>query len=124
MIDAESFYEHAFSQYEAGQLDAAIETFRILCTRDPLEGKFWFGLAATLQEKRTYDEAIQAWAVTAVLKTTDPYPHFHAAECYFSQRNLEDATLALDEAARRLGEDDPLQEKVAFLRDQWNIGRN
>lgn len=121
MLDVEPFYTDAFAQYEAGKFTEAIEAFRLLCYRHPLEGRFWFGLAASLQESRKYEEALQAWAVAAVLKRRDPYPHFHAAECYFSLQNLEDGAKALDEAAEKSNENLDLKEKIALLREQWKV---
>lgn len=112
-------YTDAFFQYQSGNYAEAIDAFRLLCTHEPLEGKFWFGLAASLQESKDYEQALQAWAVTSLLKPNDPYPHFHAAECYLSLANLADATKALDEAASRANTS--LQEKITLLREQWSF---
>jgi type III secretion system low calcium response chaperone LcrH/SycD len=120
-MSQELFYADAFAQYQAGNVSEAIEAFRLLCTRHPLEGKFWFGFAASLQENGNYDEALHAWAVTTLLKPSDPYPHFHAAECYLSLQNLEEATLALDEVSKLVDTENPLYEKIALLREQWSL---
>ncbi|MBI3508435.1 MAG: tetratricopeptide repeat protein [Chlamydiia bacterium] len=117
-MNGELIYADAFAQYEAGRLADATESFRLLCYQHPLEGKFWFGLAASLQESRSYLDALQAWAVASILQTTDPYPHFHAAECYLSLQNKEDAALALQQAEQRTP-NEPLREKIALLREQW-----
>ena len=119
MIEAEPFYADAFAQYESGRFEDAIEAFRLLCFQYPLEGKYWFGLAASLQEGKQYNDALQAWAVASVIKQTDPYPHFHAAECYFSLQNLDEALMALDAASEHAGQNEDLQEKIALLRQQW-----
>jgi len=112
-------YADAFAQYEADNFLEAIDSFRLLCAHEPLEGKFWFGLAASLQEAKDYDGALQAWAVTSLLKPSDPYPHFHAAECYLSLQNPTEAAKALNEAAPRA--DAPLEEKITLLREQWSL---
>lgn len=117
--EAEVLYADAFNQYEAGRFQEAVEAFRHLCFLHPFEAKFWFGLAASLQESRSYPEALEAWAVTALLNPKAPHPHFHAAECYFSLQNREEALTALDEAAMKVGNDVDLEEKIAFLRQQW-----
>lgn len=121
MIDAESLYADAFAQYEAGRWEDAIEVFRSLCFHHPLEGRFWFGLAASLQESGQYEGALQAWAVSSILNRSDPYPHFHAAECYISLQNLNDASIAFDQALERSAENLDLKEKIALLRDQWRV---
>lgn len=123
MDDAESIYAYAFGHYEAGNLTQAAESFRLLCFQHPFEGKFWFGLAATLQESKSYPLALEAWAVAAILKPSDPFPHFHAAECYFSLNNLQEASLALEEAELRSTQENPLQDKISLLRELWNLNK-
>jgi type III secretion system low calcium response chaperone LcrH/SycD len=119
--DVEKFYAYAYAHYTSGNWSEAADVFRLLCTRRPLEAKFWFGLGATLQESSSYNDALHAWAMCALLKKEDPYPHFHAAECYFSLEQEKEAQKALSEAGSRVSEMDPLQEKIAILKEQWKV---
>lgn len=119
--EIEEFYAYGFSQYESGNWKSAVEAFRILCTRRPFEPRFWFGLSASLQEASSYTDALHAWAMTAILKEKDPYPHFHAAECYFSMGNIGDAAKALREVEVRICLSHPLREKVDLLKERWNL---
>ena len=119
--DVEQFYAYGYAQYGTGNWSEAADVFRLLCTRRPLEPRFWFALGATLQEAKSYFDALNAWAMAALLREKDPYPHFHAAECYFSIKETTEATKALGEALLRLENQHPLQEKITLLKDQWKV---
>lgn len=119
--EVEQFYAYAFAQYESGNWNEAADVFRVLCTRRPFESRFWFGLGATLQEAESYRDALQAWAMAALLNEKDPFPHFHAAECYFSMQDAEEAGKALFQAQRRMDPDHPLGPKVKLLQEQWMV---
>ena len=93
----------------------------LLCTRRPLESRFWFALGATLQESKSYSDALHAWAMAALLQKEDPYPHFHAAECCFSLQWSEDAAMALKEAEVRTPKTHPLKGKISLLKEQWKV---
>lgn len=119
--EVERFYAYGFAQYGSGHWDEAADVFRVLCTRRPLEPKFWFGLGATLQEAGGYKEALYSWAMAALLKKEDPYPHFHAAECCFSLQMTQDGALALAESENRIDPVHPLKEKISLLKQQWGL---
>lgn len=119
--EIERFYAYGFAQYGTGNWGEAADVFRVLCTRRPLEARFWFALGATLQEAESYADALHAWAMAALLRDEDPFPHFHAAECYLSTKDKEEALLALKEAERRIGKQHPLQGKIALLKEQWKV---
>jgi len=118
--ETEAFYLYAYSHYQSGHWAEAADLFRLLCTRRPLESRFWFGLGAALQEGCSYFEALHSWAMAALLKPADPYPHFHAAECYYSLNDRSEAEKALLEAASKIdAATHPLGNKIALLKEQW-----
>lgn len=121
--EVEKFYAYGFAQYGSGNWSEAVDVFRVLCTRRPLEPRFWFGLGATLQEAGSYHDALHSWAMAALLKKEDPYPHFHAAECCFSLQMLQDGAKALAESEMRsrVQPSHPLKEKIGLLRQQWRL---
>ncbi len=122
MQGSEALYTHAFAQYQTGGIEKAIEAFRVLCAEQPLEARFWFGLAASLQEGRDYKLALHAWAMAALLDPKDPYPHFHAAECSLSIDDRKDAILALQEAQKRIDDaKHPLQDRILVLKEAWSL---
>jgi len=118
-LETERFYAYGFAHYEAGSLIEAADTFRVLCTKQPLDARFWFALGATLQEAKSYKDALNAWAMTALLEKENPYPHFHAAECFFSLQEAPDAQKALEEAENRIEPDHPLKGRIDLLKTQW-----
>lgn len=119
--EVERFYTYGFAQYGSGNWGEAADVFRVLCTRRPLEPRFWFALGATLQEAGSYHDALHSWAMAALLKKEDPYPHFHAAECCFSLHMSDDAAKALSESETRIQSDHPLKPKIGLLRQQWRL---
>ncbi len=120
--EVEKFYAYGFAQYNSGRWAESADVFRVLCTRRPLEARFWFALGATLQEAESYSDALHAWAMCALLKKEDPYPHFHAAECCFSLNWTGDASKALKEAEERAGAGGhPLKDKISLLRERWKV---
>lgn len=121
--EVERFYAYGFAQYNSGNWAEATDVFRLLCTRRPLEPRFWFALGATLQEAGVYQDALHSWAMAALLKKEDPYPHFHAAECCFSLHWADDAAKALDESEARIKNESihPLKGRIALLRQQWEL---
>lgn len=119
--EVERFYAYGFAQYGSGSWSEAADVFRVLCTRRPLEPRFWFALGATLQEAGSYYDALHSWAMAALLKKEDPYPHFHAAECCFSLHLSEDAAKALAESEMRAETGHPLKVKIALLKQQWRL---
>ena len=84
-----------------------------------MDERFWFGRAASLQEDALFSDALSAWAMASLLNTEDPYPHFHAAECYLSLQNRKDALKALHEAELRSEQIPLLREKISVLKEQW-----
>ncbi len=120
--EVEKFYLYGFAHYGAGNWAEAADTFRVLCTNRPMEPRFWFALGATLQEAGSYGDALNSWAMAALLNERDPYPHFYAAECCLSLKKTEDAAMALNESETRIGEPDhPLAPKIILLREQWSL---
>ena len=119
--EIEQFYAYGFAQYGSGNWGQAADVFRVLCTRRPMEGKFWFALGATLQEAGSYQDALYSWAMASLLNREDPYPHFHAAECCLSLQMTQDAAKALKETETRIQDDHPLKEKVTLLKEQWRF---
>lgn len=121
--DVERFYAYGFAHYGTGSWNEAADIFRVLCTRRPLEPRFWFALGATLQEAGSYHDALHSWAMAALLKKEDPYPHFHAAECCFSLQLSQEAAKALSESEVRIQADPthPLGAKIGLLKQQWRL---
>ncbi len=115
-----TLYSAAYSLYNQGDYSRALQLFTHLVLNSPFCERSWRGLASTRQMSQDYKGSLHAWALTALLQDTDPSPHFHAAECYFSLGDRKEALLALDAAESLLSkseEDLELKNKITILRN-------
>ncbi len=110
------FYATAFGLYEKGDYRGAGQLFTQLVLTDPYLEHYWQGLASSKQMTRDYMAAIHAWSMVALLKEGDPLPHFHAAECFLSLEDKEEALKALDAALNLCRNDEHLREKINLLK--------
>ena len=111
-----SFYSTAFGLYEKGDYRGAAQLFTQLVLTDPFSIHYWQGLASSKQMAREYHAAVHAWSLVALLRENDPLPHFHAAECFLSLDEKEDALKALDAALDLCHGDEHLREKIHLLK--------
>lgn len=119
-VDETAAYSYAFSLYQGGNYTQATTLFSELVLLNPFDEKLWRGLASSRQMSQEYEAALQAWALVALLQESDPLPHFHAAECYLSLHDTEEAMKALDVAEMR-AQNAPetyreLNDQIALLR--------
>jgi type III secretion system low calcium response chaperone LcrH/SycD len=93
--EMEKLYEEAFEYYEIDSYNEALTLFRWLLLFNSYEAKYWMGFAAASQLLGHYEKALHAYAVAYLLDVDNPYPHFHAYECYMLLKNKEEADKAL-----------------------------
>ncbi len=110
------FYATAFGLYEKGDYRGAAQLFTQLVLTDPFSMDYWQGLASSKQMAKEYEAALHAWSLVALLRENDPLPHFHAAECFLSLDEKDDALKALDAALGLCHEDERLREKIQLLK--------
>jgi type III secretion system low calcium response chaperone LcrH/SycD len=110
------FYATAFGLYEKGDYRGAALLFTQLVLTDPYSEHYWHGLASSKQMAREYMAGVHAWAMVALLREKDPMPHFHAAECFLSLEEKEDALKALDAALDLCQNDEHLRDKINLLK--------
>lgn len=108
------FYAIAYGLYEKGDFRGAAALFTQLVLTDPFSEHYWQGLASSKQMAKEYLAAVYAWSLVALLREGDPEPHFHAAECFLSLEEKEEALKALN-AALKFCKDEPLREKINLL---------
>lgn len=116
--DLEILYASAYNLYEQGAYAKASELFTGLVLHDPFQTRFWKGLAASKQMQKEYKAALHAWGILALLEGHKPETHFHAAECYLSQGEKEDALKALNLAQAKLENTSDLNSKIAQLQEE------
>ena len=124
----EESYGYAYNYYQMGDYDAAVNSFLILVAIRPRERRFWNALAASMQMKRDYRDAIQAYGMAAIYDSDnkDPFPHFYAAQCYHSLGEYGKALEVLRAAAHVAGEQPHYRrfhEQVNLLRKSWKQQR-
>lgn len=120
--DLETLYTHAYHFYERSDYAKASKLFTQLVMHDPFQGRFWKGLAASNQMQKEYKAALYAWGVLALLEGHDPMAHFHAAECYLSDGEIEEAKKALTCATLHLRKDHPLSAQIHSLAKELTHG--
>jgi len=123
LMNHQDSYDELYSQgyhfYENGHYDKAFLAFHKLVLSHPMEGKYWFGLASTLLQQKNYEKALHAWSIAALIDFKNPLPHFHAAECLFSLKLIDEGMLALKEAKKRSPKED-LSNKIEALVEVWS----
>lgn len=87
----ESIYAHAYKFYQIGHLDNAETFFRFLILYDTYNPEYLMGLAATLQQKKQYQNAIDAYQSVLVLAANDYRPMLHIGQCYLFMKNKTQA---------------------------------
>jgi len=117
--EQESLYTSAYALYEKGKFSDAAALFTQLILCDPFVERSWRGLAAAQQMDKKHKEALHAWALVALLKSDDPRPHLHAAECLLAIGEKIEAQKALNEVEKRLSDDalsQTLRGKIELLK--------
>lgn len=115
-------YSMAYSFYNNGKFQEALDCFLFLVRANADTVKYWIGFAATHQRLKNYHEAIGAYAVAALLDAENPQIHMYAADCFFA---LNDGTQALDalKTAESLANGQEkyhlLLSRIALLRSAW-----
>lgn len=121
-VSQESVYAIAYAMYEKGKYEDSSSLFRILSFLDMESVKYWMGLGASQQMLKNYDEALKAYAFAAFLNEQDPYAHFHAAECFILQENIDQGLVALESAykvAENKAEHKALVNQIVLMRQLW-----
>jgi type III secretion system low calcium response chaperone LcrH/SycD len=113
----EQLHTAAYELYKQGLYGKARTLFEQLVLIDPLERRYWKGVASASQMSLDYDQAMHAWSMVALLDPADPHPSFHVAECLMQLGKEEEAKEALAET-ERLRPPAALEERVAELKER------
>lgn len=107
----EGIYAQAYRLYNTGKYSEAIHLFRMLVMLNTTESKYILGLAACFHMLKEYQNAVQTYAMCAMLDPESPIPHYHASDCYIEMKDKLSAIISLDLAIQRAG-DKPEYAKV------------
>ena len=117
-----ALYAMAYELYRNGKYEDAKAFFRLLTLVDSFERKYWMGLAGCYQMLKSYNEAIECYSAAAIQDPSDPYVHWHAADCFFYSGDLMKAKEALESALTTAKENevyDALIPKLELIFDTW-----
>lgn len=118
-----ALYAMAYRLYKNGKYEDALAFFRFLTLSDSFERKYWMGLGACNQMLKNYEKALECYSAAAIQDSSDPYVHWHAADCFFHSGNLPKAREALESAlvtARQDNNHHPLIPKLELIADAWS----
>lgn len=79
--EVEAVYALGYTYYQVGNLEEAETLFRFATTMLPLEAKYGYALASTLQAERKFEEAAKVYAVLVPIDITNPAVYNGVAEC-------------------------------------------
>lgn len=118
-------YAIAHYYYSKGQYSDALTYFQILVTARPLEPKFWKGLGATLQMKQDFAGALGCYDKAQLLngEQPDPYLYVHAANCFYSLDQKDNALGAL-EAAKQWAKKNNDRRILSHTREMKSLWSN
>ena len=94
--ELEAVYSLAFGYYQTGKYDEAHKLFQFLVLFDHLNAKYWFGLGATQQALKDYQNAAVSYGYCSFLKLDNPKPQLHAAECFLALGDKRNAASSLE----------------------------
>jgi len=111
----EALYSFGYGFYQNAKYDQSAHFFRFLTLIDSDTPKNWMGLGAALQMMKSYHQAIQCFGYAAVLNPNDPSAPFHAAECFLSIGEDDNASEVFN-AAEQVANKNPDKYKTMLTR--------
>lgn len=113
-------HNFAYSCYQQGHFDKAVNTFRMLTMFCPQKGPYWYGLGSSLMLQGKLDEASQAFQIASIHSPADPRPFAYWAEC---TARLGDRVLAetiIEKAAIKAknGNFKSFQEQIEVIKER------
>lgn len=118
-----ALYAMAYELYRNGKYEDAKGFFRFLTLANSFERTYWMGLAACYQMLKAYAEAIECYSAAAIQDPSDPYVHWHAADCFFHSGHLTQANEALESAMLTAKENKAyaaLIPKLTLISETWS----
>lgn len=105
----EGIYSQAYRLYNTGRYEDAAELFRMLVMINATEAKYILGLAACYHMLKDYNGAVETYAICATLDPESPIPFYHSSDCYIQMNDPLSATIALEMAVKRAGDNPEFQ---------------
>jgi type III secretion system low calcium response chaperone LcrH/SycD len=118
--DLEALYTVAYNLYTAGKYQDSAKLFGMLGMLDPLDYRFIFGAASSLQMLGEYLLAAMQYQLAGSMNLETPAPMLHTAECLLALKDKAGAKRALEYALERSeGKDQfaAMRRKVEIMMD-------
>lgn len=119
---SKALYSLAHEFYRNAKYNEAKQFFKYLTVANPFEESYWVGLAACCHMLEDYKTAIEHYSIAALQNPNNPYTHWHAAECFFADNNLDQAKTALESALHIINnnkEHKDLLPQLDLLNQRW-----
>lgn len=119
----EAIYGQGYNLYNQGKYKEASYVFRLLMMLDYLTPKYSMGLAACLHRMKDYKNAANTYLLSATLDTSNPMPHYHAADCYMQLGVKIAAIFSLNLAIQAAGSQPQysvIKERATLMRETLN----
>ena len=91
----EAIYNYGYQMFQSGKYKDASQFFNFLRTMNPMEYRYWFGLAACHHSLNDFNKAQGEYGVCTLMEPENPIPYFHIYDCYMQQQNPLAAYYAL-----------------------------
>lgn len=113
----EAIYAYAYQFYANGHFEEARSLFSLLTVMQPDQLNYWMGLGACLQMQKKYEKALEAYAAAALIDvdSLNPLPHFYAAECLLSLKDVTRALQALESAHTIAIKDETYEQLIVHI---------
>ena len=105
--EIEAVYSLGYTYYQVGRLEEAEPMFRFAAMMMPLDPKYGYALASTLQAERKYEAASVAYAALVAVDITNPAVYNGVAECRFAMGDKDGAREALEALLMAVKTDTP-----------------
>lgn len=101
----EMLYSYALELYKAGKYQDASPLLFFISQMNPKDKRFLFACAASYHKQKKYFDALNHYLLASALEPrNDPYPYFHAADCYLQYNQIEAARVMLQTAILAAGD--------------------
>lgn len=117
----DGIYGYAYRLYNTGKYEQAVQLFRLLVMLDPSDQKFLYGMAASFHMNKDYLMAAVTYMLTSLIDRENPFPFFHASDCYFQINDLKStkqSLVACIEACKDKPEHAQMKEKATVMLQQ------
>jgi type III secretion system low calcium response chaperone LcrH/SycD len=99
--DMEALYAVTYNMYTAGKYQDSARLFGMLGLLDPMDFRFIFGAASSMQMLGQYLLAAMQFQLAASIEQENPVPMQHTAECLLALKDKAGAKRALHYALER-----------------------